>query len=52
MSLLSFVMPSVFRPYIQPLQSAFRHSRHTAEVSDYYQDQVRNVVVPYNMVHC
>jgi SWI/SNF-related matrix-associated actin-dependent regulator 1 of chromatin subfamily A len=50
MSLLSFVMPSVFRPYLQPLQSAFRHSRHTAEGSGYYQEQVsraKEIMCPF-----
>ena len=29
MSLLGFVMPSVFCPYLQHLQTAFRHSHYT-----------------------
>ena len=37
MSLLSFVMPSVFRPYLQSLRSAFQHSRH---VGQHYLEQV------------
>ena len=42
MSLLSFVMPSVFRPYLQPLQATFRHSRYnTTEITgNYYTEQV------------
>ena len=40
MSLLSFVMPSVFRPYLQPLQTAFRHIHHTTEIGGYYMQQV------------
>ena len=43
MSLLSFVMPSVFRPYLQHLQTAFRHSHYTTSseaVGDYHMEQV------------
>ena len=40
MSLLSFVMPSIFHQFLQPLQRAFSRRQHLGEGGGYYQEQV------------